>query len=154
MTADLLFRLCMGHLMGDYLLQINWMALNKKEKGWTGWIAAAWHCILWTLCVSLWMFPELAPLVAIYPTFIGTLVLIFASHWILDRYGFIEWWLHKIGSRSYHLFLDKFVTYDPEGTNHYPDNIHAAAYTAIVQTVADNTLHVLFVYLIVKYMVL
>ena len=32
MTADFLFRLLLGHLVGDYLLQNEWMALNKSRK--------------------------------------------------------------------------------------------------------------------------
>lgn len=64
-----------GHLVGDYLLQSNWMAVNKKKAGWQGHWACFTHCALWTLSVCLfawWWNPV-------------TVACVFFSHWILDR---------------------------------------------------------------------
>lgn len=38
-----------GHLVGDYLIQNDWMALNKKQSS----LHCAVHCGLWTLSVIL-----------------------------------------------------------------------------------------------------
>lgn len=38
-----------GHLVGDYLLQNDWMARNKKSVSWICLI----HCVLWTNSVCL-----------------------------------------------------------------------------------------------------
>ena len=175
MTADLLFRICLAHVVGDYLLQTDWMALNKKEKGWFGWKAAFVHCWIWTACIFVAILPEFiaviqpycvesaaaitgsAALIALITPIgvgIGILALIFVSHWVLDRYNFVEWWLHLIGSKSYRCFNETYALAGSTIEDYWPHNVFSAAYTALVQTVADNGLHLLFLYLIMKYMVL
>lgn len=157
MTADLLFRLCMAHVVGDYLLQANWMALEKKTKDWDGWLSAFIHCGIWTLCVVVALIPEF---VAVTPVVVAgyhvsvciAIGLIFLSHWVLDRYNLIEWWFQVYGSRSYKCFNESYPRHD--GVGDWPYSVFAASYTAIVQTVADNGLHLLFLYLIVRYLVL
>ena len=42
-----------GHLIGDYLLQNDWMAMNKKKSGENGWTACWVHCSLYTLAVMI-----------------------------------------------------------------------------------------------------
>lgn len=39
-----------GHLMGDYLIQNDWMASNKK----THWLPCLVHVITYTLTIALW----------------------------------------------------------------------------------------------------
>lgn len=36
-----------GHLVGDYLFQNDWQALNKKKQ----WTPLIIHCAIWTVCV-------------------------------------------------------------------------------------------------------
>ena len=36
----------LGHMIGDYLLQLDWVAINKKKKGFKGLIAGIIHCII------------------------------------------------------------------------------------------------------------
>jgi len=93
-----------GHLVGDYLLQTNWQAVNKKAPGWNGWAACLVHCSLYTLAVLLftgWWRVELA-------------VLVFLSHIILDRTQLVagllkllkkgpELWLSVITDNTIHL---------------------------------------------------
>jgi len=78
-----------GHLVGDYLLQNDWMALNKKAKSWRGELACHVHCLLWTLSVllctgwwDLWHF-----------------ALCYASHYLLDRTSIVEWYVRAINVR-------------------------------------------------------
>lgn len=40
MSTDTLVLAIIGHLVGDYLLQNDWMALNKKKAGHLGALAA------------------------------------------------------------------------------------------------------------------
>ncbi|WP_301108119.1 DUF3307 domain-containing protein [Sporosarcina sp.] len=37
----------LGHLVGDYLLQTSWMAMNKAYK----WLPLLTHCFIYTLSV-------------------------------------------------------------------------------------------------------
>jgi hypothetical protein len=135
MTADLLVRLLLGHLVGDYLLQTNWMALNKKRHLWI----AAVHSAVWTIAVVVFV-PELLSVLAV--------AAVFGSHLLLDATDIVNAWLKLIGSRSY----ESVRAYQQED---HPE-LHKqfmVAYTALVQAVADNTLHLLFLYLIVRLLV-
>lgn len=75
-----------GHLLGDYLFQNDWMALNKKEKSWRGELACHVHVTIWTLCV-LW--------------FTGWwdwlhFALVYIPHYIQDRTQIVQWYVNKI----------------------------------------------------------
>lgn len=68
-----------GHLVGDYILQNDWMALNKKKCS----LACANHCFLWTFAVCFfsgwWSMPAI--------------VVLFVTHFIQDRTQIIGWWM-------------------------------------------------------------
>ena len=72
-----------AHLIGDYLLQTDWMALNKKEK----WIPCFIHVVVYLvpflLCGLEWW----------------QLLLIGLQHYFIDRTMFIEWYCRKIGAK-------------------------------------------------------
>lgn len=70
------------HLFGDFILQNDWMALNKKEKGFKGAAACFIHCLLYAL-----------PFLLI--TGFTQVFFIFITHYIIDRYNFVTWFLSK-----------------------------------------------------------
>ena len=77
--------LLVGHLVGDYLLQNRWMA----EKKITQWVALLVHVTVYTSTVAL------------LAHFAGGLTwpavtLIFLSHMVLDRRGFVNFWTRRI----------------------------------------------------------
>jgi hypothetical protein len=49
MTLDPLACALVGHMVGDYLLQNDWMAQNKKQRS----FPCVVHCALWASAVSL-----------------------------------------------------------------------------------------------------
>ena len=64
------------HLLGDFVIQNDWMALNKKKPSWLGHLACQIHCILYSLPFLL----------------VGNLqqvFLIYLGHFIIDRWDFI-----------------------------------------------------------------
>lgn len=64
-----------GHFVGDYVLQTDWMATRKKERTAEGELACLLHCGLWTLAVVAlagWWQWQLV-------------VVVFLSHYVLDR---------------------------------------------------------------------
>ena len=75
-----------GHLVGDYLLQTEWQAANKKAAGLQGWLACLSHCALWTLSVIVftgwWS--------------VKVVLLVFISHIVLDRTYFVAWYLRVL----------------------------------------------------------
>jgi hypothetical protein len=75
-----------GHLVGDYLAQNDWMALNKKQS--SGHCAV--HCAVWTACVMLfsgWPFWTWVPL--------------FWSHFLQDRTQIVTWYMDAVGQKSF-----------------------------------------------------
>lgn len=68
------------HAIGDYLVQNDWMALNKKKISLKGELACQIHCIAYSL-------PFL---------FIGSwqaVLAIYVSHYIIDRTRIIDWFI-------------------------------------------------------------
>ncbi len=78
-----------GHLVGDYLLQNDFMASNKKEDS----IICLLHCSIWTASVMLFGgFP--------YPSVMtGFLVMVVlcTTHFIQDRTNVIRRWMTLVG---------------------------------------------------------
>lgn len=76
-----------GHLVGDYILQNDWMALHKKSSS----FRCAVHCVLWTLVVCAfagwwaWWVPPV----------------LFAAHFAQDRTNVIAWWMDTVGQRQF-----------------------------------------------------
>lgn len=115
----------LGHLIGDYLLQSTWMASNKKNKGLKGFIACSVHCMLWSFSVYLLAFYSLVGILNLKALII--MVLLFISHFILDRTYIVKWYCNI--------------------TKIYPNP--PVWYIYIV----DNTLHISFVYIIMKVLI-
>ncbi len=75
-----------GHLVGDFLLQNDWMALNKKKRS----LNCAVHCAIWTLSVCAftgWWTP-----IAVF--------ILFTTHFIQDRTNIILWWMTKMNRQQ------------------------------------------------------
>ncbi len=78
-----------GHLVGDFLLQNDWMALNKKQNAGI----CAIHAAIWTLSVGLftgWFFLQ-----SDKASLIG--LLLYITHFYQDKTNFITYWMDAIG---------------------------------------------------------
>lgn len=74
------FGLLVGHLLGDYVLQDDWQAVNKTRSS----LACAVHCTLYTLAVwlcSFWWLPWWGLLVC------------WLAHFPLDRWRLARRWM-------------------------------------------------------------
>ena len=100
--------LVIGHLLGDYVLQNDWMATNKtnpmrlgvlgelptpKEMsaGNRGDLACTVHCVLYTLAVwacNFWWMPWWG------------LAACFACHWPLDRFRLAGRWMRNVSGQA------------------------------------------------------
>ncbi len=123
--------LLLGHLVGDYLLQNNWMALNKAKFDTKGWISCLVHCFIYTvtLCLFTWNFD------------FRWVLLIFSSHILIDKFGIVEWYLHNIKGRSIKDCLD-MIEFDLPGKG---DTVQISI-TCFVYIVCDNTLHLVIMF--------
>lgn len=75
-----------GHLIGDYLLQNDWMALNKKKAT----FPCAVHCLIWSLSVMV---------CAWWPWW--TLPILFATHFAQDRTNIVIWLMNHKGQKQF-----------------------------------------------------
>lgn len=78
MNATPLLLAIIGHLVGDYLLQTDWMANNKKLRSWPCLV----HCLIWTACVCI--FAGWGWLAAAF---------LLACHFAQDRTQLVRWWM-------------------------------------------------------------
>jgi Protein of unknown function (DUF3307) len=132
--ADLFVLALLGHLVGDYLLQTKHMALHKSDPGWPGVAACTVHVALYTaaVCAFLWTLDLVV---------VG---LVFVPHWIIDRWSLASAWLRLIRGRTFeaaYASTDPFREFD-------------IAFTSIVYTVTDNTMHLLCLWLLVRWLAL
>jgi len=118
------FELLLGHLTGDYLLQTEFIALNKSKNTLYGWLAAIIHCILYTfaVCLFMWNFQFI------------WIVAVFCSHFFIDKFAFGKWYLKHIKGME----LDNHRGY-------YSGNLHAG-FTAVIYTITDNTMHLILMW--------
>lgn len=75
-----------GHLVGDYLLQNDWMALNKKRS--------TLHCLshVAVYCLCVWAFTQ-------WP--VWAMAITAMCHFIQDRTGVIRWYMRAVGQESF-----------------------------------------------------
>ena len=125
----------LAHLFGDYLVQSDWMAIEKRRESYPCFV----HCLFYTLC--FW------PLLWHDPFRWATLV-IFGSHFLIDRFGLAR---YLVWAKNY---------LAPHGSNPpwrvcsatgYPPE-RPAWMTVWLTIVADNTLHLLCNYLALKWL--
>ncbi|MFA6526649.1 MAG: DUF3307 domain-containing protein [Candidatus Buchananbacteria bacterium] len=124
--------LLLGHLTSDYLLQTNKMAIRKSRPGWEGSFWCFLHCLIYTAVIMLFL-QTANPLVAL---------IIFLSHYPIDRWSLGGKWLKFIGSRDY---MTEFSS-----TDQYRD-LHLS-FSVLVYVVADNTLHLLLMWFSLKWL--
>lgn len=87
MNAVVLVSALIGHLVGDYLLQNDWMALHKKANYWR----CALHAAIWTGAVCLfagWTNP-----------FVMTFL--FSTHFLQDCSAIVARWMDAIGQHAF-----------------------------------------------------
>lgn len=82
--------LLLGHLLGDWVLQNDWMAKGKKKGLLT--LAGVVHFAIYTGVIlgALWLSGVTGRRPAFYLTF-GMVV--FVSHWLIDATDGVEWWM-------------------------------------------------------------
>ncbi len=85
------FALLLAHLVGDYIVQWDWLAANKTVPGFRGLLACTVHCWLYTVAVwafSWWWMPWWGP------------ALCFAAHWPIDRFRLARVWMIRVSGQA------------------------------------------------------
>jgi len=116
-----------AHLVGDYILQSDWMASNKQRADTTGWIAVALHAFMYTL-----------PFLFLTQSW-EALALIGGTHLLIDHFklaAIVGWVKNFMAPRSYWFSWDYC-----KGTG-YASN-KPPFLTVWLLIITDNTLHIL-----------
>jgi hypothetical protein len=87
----------LGHLLGDWLLQSDWMALGKRQGLFTR--AGLAHYIVYTLSILIVLYiSNDIPLTL--PTLLLISLIVFISHWLIDATNLVEVWMAAAGQRN------------------------------------------------------
>jgi len=125
------FELLLGHLVGDYLLQNNWMALGKAKHTKLGYLTCLVHCLFYTAAVCAFM----------QDWSIYWILAVFLSHFPIDKFGLAEIYLKFIQGRSLEVFMN-----NPENAVYTPYVGFRSGFTIFVYVVVDNTMHLVLLY--------
>ena len=133
------FQMLLGHLVGDYLLQNEYLAINKSKKTLKGWLTALIHCLIYTFAVCLFMWN--AQLIWI--------LAVFCSHFFIDKFALGEKYMKYVkgsGLRDYiddvnHTYTRTWMD-DSEG-----QRMLTGGFRAFVYAVTDNTMHLVLMYI-------
>jgi len=85
-VSDNLAGAVIGAMVGDYLLQNDWLALGKKRSS----VICAIHCTVWTIAVLVFA-NNYNWLLALW---------LFTTHFAIDRTAFISWWMNNISGQK------------------------------------------------------
>jgi hypothetical protein len=144
----------LGHFVGDYIFQNQWMAIGKSQPGRLGHIACTVHVLLYTFAVALFT--------GWHPLF---LLVVAVPHWIIDRWSLATYILWLKNGYSPWTAWEK--TPPPETPQIIPDeyfpkivaakedkmiaNVWKVAFAAPVYIFNDNTLHWVCLWFTCKY---
>ena len=98
--------LLLGHLVGDWMLQNDWMARNKQQHWFNPAILV--HCAVYTgaLLTTLWWGGHADPA----PPYLLFTAIVFLSHWLIDAGRLaVRWarWLHQSRVHFVQLMVDQ-----------------------------------------------
>lgn len=126
MIENLFPKILFGLLVGDYLLQPREMAIRKSQNTNKGALYCLIHCII--VAISAIIFLQEFSL--------SIILLIFISHYIIDRIGLAAYWLKLIKGRNFEKeYYEKYKFQE----------IHLI-FSCIVYVIVDNTFHLLILY--------
>ena len=149
--------LLVGHLLGDYIFQNDWMALNKTKMTLKGWAACAVHAWVYTTCVAVTTGWDVAPQGS--NEFLA-LVLIFVVHFIQDKTRWwVQTWMWLMGSFAYFRETVSYglfhkVTDQKTGLYHLQEagvDTRPRDFWAVI--IIDNSFHLLQLWAVQKFIV-
>lgn len=146
--------LLIGHLLGDYVFQNDWMALNKTKMTLKGWIACWSHSLVYICCVGFvtgWFFTAPGR---------WALTITFVAHYVQDKTRFwVTTWMNLMGS---FIYFRETVNYAKFNKVKMPDSDMFILNEAGVDTrprdfwptiIIDNTFHLLQLWLVQKFII-
>jgi len=125
--------LLLGHLVGDYLLQNDWMGINKSKPGFKNALICMLHSSIWTasICVFCWNWVVSPPSWWSGIGVVARIFMIWYHHYALDRNrNIVRAWMDFFG--NFKSVKEPYRTYILYGY--------------------DNIFHLLFVFLVLEFL--
>jgi len=146
--------LLIGHLIGDYVLQNDWMACRKTQRNFAGAVACDIHSFVYavsvTFCVILsgWEVTVLPGFEAITsPT--AALLIAYVTHYPIDRLSLGAVWGKLIRQTK---LMDQVYVHtepkNPEWGSAVELRTVRGLYAPIVQIAVDNTMHLFLMWIL------
>ena len=126
----------LAHLVGDYVLQSDWMAQSKTKESVQGWSAAVWHAAVYT---AVFLTLTRSP---------AALLVICTSHLVIDHFRlarYVCWAKNFLAPRSYWHPWSECA-----GTGYHKDSPPWMSVWLMI--IADNTMHLLINGLAIHYL--
>lgn len=130
----------LGHFVGDYLFQNEWMATNKWKPGKLGHLACTVHVLLYTFAIALFT--------GWHPLF---LLVVAVPHWVIDRWSLAKYWLAWKNRKRMEDIWD-LRPYEAVETFKLSTAVWKVAFAAPVYIFNDNTIHWVCLWFTVKYL--
>jgi hypothetical protein len=141
----------LGHFVGDYLFQNQWMATEKSFPGERGHWACSVHVFLYTVAVMFFLAQVLDPAVTL-----GRFLLVAAAvavpHWIIDRWSLAKYILLAKNGYGMHQVWKTAPLCAAPAPDELQQNVWKVAFAAPVYIVNDNTLHWVCLWFTIKYL--
>lgn len=132
---------CLGHFVGDYLFQNQWMAVGKSTKGLHGHITCTVHVLLYTFAIALFT--------GWHPLF---LLAVAIPHWLIDRWSLAAYLLKFKNGYSMNEIWEKNPAWWPPNPATVEKKVWQTAFAAPVYIFNDNTMHWVCLWFTVKYL--
>lgn len=130
-----------GHFVGDYLFQNQWMATRKSFPGKAGHIACTAHVLAYTFAIALFT--------GWHPLF---LLAVFVPHWIIDRWSLANYWLSFKNGYTAHEVWEKGLLCAAPAPSQLEQNAWKVSFAAYNYALNDNTMHWVCLWFAVKYL--
>lgn len=125
------------HLVGDYILQTDWMAKNKRTQLWP----AAVHAIIYVLVFDLYQLLSTGHILTNLQY-----IVIGGTHYFIDRYALAR---YVIFGKNW--LTDQSLKWSECNKTGYP-NTMPEWLSVWLLIITDNTLHLLFNYIALTYL--
>lgn len=117
------------HLLGDFFLQNDEMAVNKSKYTTHGYLMCTIHCMFYSIPFGLYYHNA------------GVYGFVFFTHWFIDKFGLAEY-----VTRTINWNWDKNSLFGFQ-----KDRPHFV--TVWIHTIRDNSMHIFCNYLIIKHFI-
>ena len=130
------------HIFGDYFLQTDWQALNKKKPGIIGFWACLKHCALYStpfLLLGSWK----------------AVLVIFITHFIIDRTNIVAYLLaikNNVRKQQTSKMMPLSFPYTYDISNFGLGLDRPFAISIWIYIIVDNLFHIVCNYLALKYL--